>query len=79
LATFRKGIEDNINRLLRGEIGRRNAFFIARDHEKTLIEHSFYNAIKSENKDYLQIQKRIEIETQNHFQKLENYIQTLFP
>ncbi len=79
LTTFRKRIEGNISRLQRGEIGRRTALFIARDHEKTLIEHSFYSAIRSENKDYQQIQKRIESETENHFQKLENYIQTLFP
>jgi hypothetical protein len=79
LASYRKGIVSDIDRLQRGELGRRNAFFIARDFEKTLIEHSFYSTIRSENKDYQEIQHKIQTETEIHFQKLENYIQTIFP
>ncbi len=79
LATYRKGIEGNIDRLQRGELSRRNAFFIARDFEKTLVEHRFYSTIRSENKDYQVIQNKIQKETETHLQKLENYIQTIFP
>jgi hypothetical protein len=79
LATCRKGIEGYLDRLQRGELGRRNAFFIARDFERTVIELGFYNAVKSENKDYQLIQSKIQKETEIHLQKLENYIQTIFP
>lgn len=79
LATCRKGIEGNIDRLQRGELGRRNAFLIARDFEKILIRHHFYKVIRSENRDYQVIQNRIQRETEIHLQKLENYIQTIFP
>jgi hypothetical protein len=79
LNTYRHGIEGQIKRLHRGELGRRNALFIARDFEKTLVEHGFYSLVRSENKDYLAIQARIQKETEAHLQKLENYILTLFP
>jgi uncharacterized protein (DUF1919 family) len=79
LTTYRQGIESIISRLQRGSIGRRDAFFIARDLERSLIERSFYNTIRSENKAYQLIQQKIQKETESHFQKLENYIQTIFP
>jgi hypothetical protein len=79
LSAYRKGIEGYLDRLRRGELGRKNAFFIARDFERTVIEHGFYNAIKSENNDYQQIRNKIQKETEIHLQKLENYIQTIFP
>ena len=79
LAAYRKGIEGYLERLQKGQLGRRNAFFIARDFEKTMIEHGFYSTIRSENKDYQVIQSNIQKETESHLQKLENYIQTIFP
>ncbi len=79
LNTVRLGIIGQIDRLRRGEIGRRNAFFIARDFEKTLIENHYYDLIRSDNKDYQVIQDKIRKETEAHLQKLENYILTLFP
>lgn len=79
LNTYRHGIEGQIRRLHRGELGRRNALYIARDFEKTLVEHGFYRLVTSENKDYQAIQARIQKETKAHLQKLENYILTLYP
>ncbi|MGB7296231.1 MAG: hypothetical protein WBC70_11635 [Candidatus Aminicenantales bacterium] len=79
LNTYRQGIERQIERLQNGELGRRNALFIARDFERTLIEHRFYESIKSNNPEYRTIQARIQKETELHLQKLENYIRTLFP
>jgi hypothetical protein len=79
LATFRTGIEGYLHRLERGELQRRHAFFIARDFENTLIENGFYYAVVSENKDYQTIQGKIQKETLAHLQRLENYIQTIFP
>jgi hypothetical protein len=79
LSTYRRGIERHLERLRSGELGRRNALFIARDFERTLVEHRFYESIKSQNPDYRAIQARIQKETELHLQKLENYIRTLFP
>lgn len=79
LKTYRQGIEEHIVRLQSGALGRRKALFIARDFEKTLVEHRFYESIKSRNPDYQAIQARIQKETELHLQKLENYIKTLFP
>jgi hypothetical protein len=79
LATFRQGVGQQMIRLGRGEISRRSALFIARDLERTLVEHCFYQAIRSENPDYITSRGQIEQETEAHLQKLENYILTLFP
>jgi 1,2-phenylacetyl-CoA epoxidase catalytic subunit len=79
LSTYRQGIEGQLVRLERGEIRRQSALFIARDFEKTLIEHRFYDSIRSENPEYRAIQEKIRRETEFHLQKLENYIKTLFP
>jgi len=79
LGTYRQGLETQLGRLERGELRRQNALFIARDFEKTLIEHRFYELIRSENPEYRTIQDKIRTETEFHLQKLENYIKTLFP
>jgi len=79
LATFRHGIEQQSLRLQRGEISRRAALFIARDLEKTLIEHSFYGAIRSEKPEFRMVQEKIRRETEGHLERLQNYILTLFP
>jgi len=79
LNTFRLGIVRQIDRLRKGEMGRRNAFFIARDFERTLIENRYFELIRSDNKDYQAVQDKIRKETEVHLQKLQNYILTLFP
>lgn len=79
LGTYRRGIEDQIGRLRRGELGRQKALFIARDFERTLVERRYYELIRSDNPEYRSIQDKIRKETEMHLQKLENYIRTLFP
>lgn len=79
LQTYCQGLASQMDRLRRGELARGSAFFIARDFEKTLVEHRFYDSIRSENKDYQVLQARIQKETELHLQKLENYIKILFP
>jgi rubrerythrin len=79
LATFRQGIEQHALRLQRGEISRRGALFIARDLEKTMIESGFYRAVRSEKPEFRMVQEKIRRETEGHFEKLQNYILTLFP
>jgi 1,2-phenylacetyl-CoA epoxidase catalytic subunit len=78
LRTYRQGLTSQIERLQKGQLARRSAFFFARDFEKTLVEHRFYDSIRSENGEYQAIQRRIQRETEIHLQKLENYIKTLF-
>jgi hypothetical protein len=79
LGTIRQGIDQQLRRLQRGEISRRAALFIAKDLEKTLIEHSFYESVRSEKPDYRVVQEKIRRETEGHREKLENYILTIFP
>jgi hypothetical protein len=75
----RHAAQAQLNRLERGQLGRKSALFIARDFEKMMLEHRFYESIRSENPDYVLIRDRIRNETELHLQKLENYIATLFP
>ena len=79
LVTFRQGIEQQSMRLQRGEISRRTALFIARDLEKSLIERSFFDAIRSEKPGFRMVQEKIRRETEGHLERLQNYILTLFP
>jgi len=79
LVTFRQGIEQQSMRLQRGEISRRTALFIARDLEKSLVEGSFFDAIRSEKPGFCMVQEKIRRETEGHLERLQNYILTLFP
>jgi len=79
LGTHRQGIESQLSRLQRAELERQNALFIARDFEKTLIEHRFYESIRSANPEYRAILDKILKENELHLHKLENYIKTFFP
>ncbi len=78
LSTYRQGLTSQIERLRKGQLARRSALFIARDFEKTLVDHRFYDAIRSDNRECKALQSRIQKETEIHLQKLENYIKTLF-
>jgi len=78
LSTYRQGVESQLNRLEKGEIQRQNAFYIARDFERTLIERSFYDMIRSEKPEYKALQEKIRRETEFHLQKLESTIKMLF-
>ncbi|MEW5900467.1 MAG: hypothetical protein AB1715_03285 [Acidobacteriota bacterium] len=79
LGACRQGVQGQLNRLERGELGRKSALFVARDFEKMIIENRFYDAIQSEHPEYLVIKDKIRKETEFHLQKLDNYIKTLFP
>ncbi len=77
LETYKKGIEYQLGRLDRGEIVRRNALFIARDLEKTLVERMYYDLIKGAGTGAAEAAIRIQAETESHFGKLEAYIASL--
>jgi|WetSurMetagenome_2_1015567.scaffolds.fasta_scaffold351948_2 hypothetical protein len=77
LETYKKGLEYQLGRLGRGEIARRNALFIARDLEKTLVERMYYDLVKGGGQDAGDIAARIQAETESHFGKLEAYIASL--
>ncbi len=79
LPTFRQGVEQQALRLQQGGISRQGALFIARDLEKTLIERSFYDAVRSEKPEFRMVQEKIRRETEGHLERLQNYILTLFP
>lgn len=74
LKTYKKGIEEQIIRLERREIPRKNALFIARDFENTLIEKAFYTALHCSLPEYLELIGRIDAETERHRRKLDAYI-----
>jgi hypothetical protein len=74
LDTYKKGLEYQLGRLERGEIGRKNALFIARDLEKTLVERMYYDLLRNDDPDSRTIRARIQSETGTHLDKLEKYI-----
>ncbi len=77
LQTYKKGIEEQIFRLERGEIPRMNALFIARDFENTLIEKAFYSVLRSRYPEFMALTGRIDAETQRHRDKLNAYIEEI--
>ncbi|MBP1659190.1 MAG: hypothetical protein H6P95_382 [Candidatus Aminicenantes bacterium] len=77
LSTYRKGLEDHVHRLERGEINRTKALFTARDIEKTLVERSFYDLIQSDHSGFKEGQARVIESTRSHLGKLEEYIETV--
>jgi len=74
LKTFRQELYNQFSRLKKGEIPRKNTFHIARDLENSLMEHQFYRALEGGDAKFKDLKKRIIQETENHFQKIENYI-----
>jgi hypothetical protein len=74
LETYKKGLEYQIGRLDRGEIARRNALFIARDLEKTLVERTYYDFVEGGGPDAGTLAARIKSEPESHLGKLERYI-----
>jgi hypothetical protein len=79
LNTYRTGLEAEIHRLEKGEIGRRQVLAIARDYEQTLVEKQFYRVVRSPRPEYLVISEEIECETRAHFQRLLDYLRDHFP
>ncbi len=78
LNTYLFGIKAEVDRLKKGEMGRRQALNIAKDYEHTLVENKFFKVIQSPLAEYEQISRRIEQETQAHFQRLLRYFQEKF-
>lgn len=74
LETYKKGLDYQIGRLGRGELGRKNALFIARDLERTLVERMYYDLLRGGDADSESVKERIRSETESHFGRLEEYI-----
>lgn len=77
LATYRKGVEDQIGRLRKGGLFRTAALFIARDLERTLIERKYFDIVACDDAEFRSVRDRIESETRSHLGKLESYIGAL--
>lgn len=78
VAAFRHSIDLQLARLERSEVGRREALFVAKDFERGLIERRLYESVRSEKRDYRASQEKIRRQTEEHYQKLQNYILTVF-
>jgi len=77
LKTYLEGIEDQRDRLEKGEINRDNTLFIARYYENTLVEKHFHRAVKSVDPEFFHLVEKIEQEEREHLEKLNDYIKTI--
>jgi hypothetical protein len=78
LKTFRQELYNQFIRLKKGEILRKNAFFIARDLENSMMEHQFYKVLEGGDAKFKDLKDRIIQETENHFQKIDSYIKKTY-
>lgn len=77
LKTYLEGIEDQRDRLEKGELTRDNALFIARDCEDTLVEKKFLRAVESDEPEFIRLTEQIEQEEKEHLEKLDDYIKAI--
>lgn len=71
LGTYRKGLEYQLERLKRGELGRQSAMSIARDLERTLVERTSYDLVEGEDEGTRAATGRLRTETRSHLAKIE--------
>lgn len=76
LKTYRKGLENQFIRLKQGDMPRKNSLYIARDLENSLMEHRFYEVLEGGDEEYQKLKKRIMEETEQHLQKIDDYIKS---
>lgn len=72
-------VDQQIQRQDRGDLPRKNALFIARDIEHSLIEKDFHNAFDFPDPRYAQAAAVISQQTRRHLQGLEEFIGREFP
>jgi len=77
LKTYLNGIEDQRDRLEKGELTRDNTLYIAQDYENTLVEKQFYRAVVSNDPEFLHLTEKIEQEEREHLKKLSDYLKSI--
>ncbi len=78
LDTYRKGLDYQLGRLKRGELGRMSALSIARDLERTLVERTSYDLVDGDSAESRTATARIRSETGSHLSRIEAYIAGTF-
>ena len=73
--TIISGIEDNRHRLKGGGISKRNALFIARDIERSLIEAKYSEIVKTTDIEYKNLLTAIITQTEAHENLIDKRIQ----
>ncbi len=79
IQTIIGGIRWDMERLRNRELGLRNMLYISRDLEKSMLESSYWEIIKSDDPQFLSHVAEIVEETHGHHQSLEEKISKLSP
>jgi hypothetical protein len=77
--SIQKYVVQQIERTKNNELPRRNAFFIARDLERTLVEKAFHNAFDFGDSRFNEAASGIDEQTRRHLDRLEAVIRDEFP
>ncbi len=64
------GIKANIQKLVKGEIARKNIFFIARDLEQSMLEKNYGEVVKTNNPEFQSLMKEMISDTASHRDQL---------
>ncbi len=77
IKTFISRIEDNILRLKKGELLKKNVFYMARDIEQALLEDKISEIVRTDDVEYQTLAKNIHMQTKYHKNKINKKIKEL--
>lgn len=75
--TLIRGIRGNIDKVRTGTIQRKNALFMARDMEQSMMEQRYGEVVKTEDIEYLGLMKEIISDTVTHKARIDAEIKNL--
>ncbi len=75
--TVSSGINESIQKVKEGIVNKEKMLFIARDLENSLIESRFFEIVRTDNLDYLNLIGNIATETKAHREFIENKIREI--
>ncbi|NLT22344.1 MAG: hypothetical protein GXX82_04790 [Syntrophorhabdus sp.] len=75
--TFVKGIRGNTEKVRTGALQRRNALFLARDLEQSIMEQRYGEIVKTGDTEYLGLMKEIISDTVTHKARIDAEIKNL--
>lgn len=77
IQTVMAGIKGQLKRLKEKQMTRKQAIFVARDIESSLIEKNYGEIVKTRDIEYLTLMKEVTGETEKHKESIERHIQEI--
>jgi hypothetical protein len=75
--TVIKGVRSNIEKVRAGTLQRKNALFMARDIEQSIMENRYGEIVKTDDVEYLGLMKEIVTDTAAHKGRIDSEIKSL--